>query len=262
MPVLESATPSAATRAGFGRLTRCAHGYRARFAENQGDIQAALRLRFRVFSLELNEGPKSAFERGYESDEFDAICDHLLVEHVATGKVIGTYRLQTGKVAARHRGYYSEREFDFSIYEGIRDSMLELGRACIDRDHRSFDVLSLLWRGIGGYARERDLRYLVGCSSLTSQLAVEGWNVYRQLQPYLAESRFRSSPLPSFRLPVSGKGPQDTSLKPPKLLRAYLSIGARICGEPAMDREFKTIDFLTLLDLEDLSPMTRNRFLG
>jgi len=34
----------------------------------------------------------------------------------------------------------------------------------------------------------------------------------------------------------------------PKLLRAYLTVGAKICGPPALDRQFKTLDFLTLLD--------------
>jgi hypothetical protein len=33
----------------------------------------------------------------------------------------------------------------------------------------------------------------------------------------------------------------------PKLLRTYLAIGARICSAPAWDREFGTIDFLTLV---------------
>jgi len=48
----------------------------------------------------------------------------------------------------------------------------------------------------------------------------------------------------------------------PKLLRAYLTVGAKICGPPAIDRHFQTIDFLTLLDLEALSPPARARFLG
>jgi len=47
----------------------------------------------------------------------------------------------------------------------------------------------------------------------------------------------------------------------PKLLRAYLTIGAKICSEPAIDREFKTIDFLTLLDLQTLHPRVATRFL-
>jgi putative hemolysin len=47
----------------------------------------------------------------------------------------------------------------------------------------------------------------------------------------------------------------------PKLLRAYLTIGAKICSEPAIDREFKTIDFLTILDLQTLHPRVARRFL-
>jgi putative hemolysin len=46
------------------------------------------------------------------------------------------------------------------------------------------------------------------------------------------------------------------------LLRAYLTIGAKICGPPALDREFQTIDFLTLVDLEKLTPSARERFLS
>jgi putative hemolysin len=48
----------------------------------------------------------------------------------------------------------------------------------------------------------------------------------------------------------------------PKLLRAYLALGAKICGPPALDRQFKTVDFLTFLDLEALHPLARQRFLG
>jgi putative hemolysin len=51
-------------------------------------------------------------------------------------------------------------------------------------------------------------------------------------------------------------------VKVPKLLRTYLTIGARIGGPPAWDREFGTIDFLTLLDLKLLSASARNRFLA
>ena len=51
---------------------------------------------------------------------FDEACDHLIVEEVANGEVVGTYRLQTGEVAAANIGYYSEREFDFAVYEPLR----------------------------------------------------------------------------------------------------------------------------------------------
>jgi putative hemolysin len=55
---------------------------------------------------------------------------------------------------------------------------------------------------------------------------------------------------------------QAKAPKVPKLLRTYLTIGCRIGGPPAWDREFGTIDFLTLLDLKMVSASARNRFLA
>ncbi len=236
--------------------------YELRFAESRADLEAAFRLRFLVFNLELNEGLESAYETGYDTDEFDKTCDHLIVEHRPSRQVVGTYRLQTGRVAARNLGYYSAREFDFSPYEPIRNSLVELGRASIHRDHRSFEVLTLLWRGIAMYATERKARYLIGCSSLTSQCLQEGSDMYGRLLEFLAEPTLRTVPQAHFSFPIVASTPHMASVRPPKLLRAYLSIGAKICGPPALDREFKTIDFLTLLDLEQISLTARARFLG
>src|SRR5262245_33707407 len=78
--------------------------YRVRLAETVYDHLAAYRLRFIVFNLELREGLESAFENGLDTDEFDDLCDHLIVEQIATGRVVGTYRLQTGIMAAQGRG--------------------------------------------------------------------------------------------------------------------------------------------------------------
>jgi putative hemolysin len=232
-------------------------GYRLRVAESQADVQAALRLRFLVFNLELNEGLVTAFKTGYDTDQFDSACEHLIVEHLTSGDVVGTYRLQTGLMAMQKYGYYSEREFDFAPYESIRDSILELGRACIRRDHRSKEVLQLLWRGIARYALQHGARYLIGCSSLTSQEAARGTAVYLALRNYLVELSLRTVPTEEFAMPLVSDA-ADASI--PKLLRAYLAIGARLCGPPAIDREFKTIDFLTLMDLASIPDCVRSRF--
>ena len=231
--------------------------YRLRLAASKADVQAALRLRFLVFNLELNEGLATAFDTGCDTDQFDSVCEHLIVEHVASGDVVGTYRLQTGRSAMRNYGYYSEREFDFAPYESIRDSIIELGRACIHREHRSKEVLQLLWRGIARCAVQHGARYLIGCSSLTSQEPARGTSVYMALHGYLTEPRLRTVPTEAFAMPPVC-GTADTSV--PNLLRAYLAIGARLCGPPAIDREFKTIDFLTLMDLAGLPDCVRSRF--
>ena len=135
--------------------------YIVRLAVSSTDRAAAFRLRFIVFNLELNEGLESAYVDGYDTDRYDAVCDHLIVEHRETGAVVGTYRLQLGDVAARHFGYYSEQEFNFEPYEVLRSQTVELGRACIHRDHRSSDALHLLWRGIARYAIANGARYMI-----------------------------------------------------------------------------------------------------
>jgi len=231
-------------------------------ANNPQEKADAFRLRFLVFNLELNEGLESAYATGYDTDEFDAVCDHLIVEHKPTGRVIATYRMQTGATAAANLGYYSEREFDFSPFESLRDSLVEVGRAAILKEHRTFEVLNMLWKGLAPYVVQHGGRYLVGCSSLTSQDANEGLELYRQLQPFLAGPELQTKPRSGFGLAASPEGVNASGVKAPRLLRAYLNLGARICGEPALDREFKTIDFLTLLDLQALSPVAQARFLG
>ncbi|RXH57142.1 GNAT family N-acetyltransferase [Granulicella sibirica] len=234
--------------------------YRVRLASSTLEIEAALRLRFIVFNLEMNEGLESAYTDGFDRDRFDAVCDHLIVEHQGTGQIIGTYRLQRGSVAARNFGYYSEQEFDFTPYEHIRSEIVELGRACIHRDHRSSEVLHLLWRGIARYVLANGARYMMGCCSLPSQDSVLGHSVYRSLAGYLAAPELITVPTAAYALERSIETLEEA--RPPKLLRAYLTIGAKICSSPAIDREFKTIDFLTLLDLQTLHPRVAARFLA
>lgn len=249
------------TRLDAPRLVTSTSTYAVRLAAGPEEIRAAQRLRFNVFNLELNEGLAGSFATGVDADEFDAVCDHLIVTETATGAVVGTYRMQTGRMAAQGRGFYSAGEFDLAPFAPLRDELVELGRACVDRAHRNLAVLGLLWKGIADYAVERGGRYLIGCSSLTSQDPAVGATVYADLcRRHLAPLAWRTRPLPRCECPL--RDLTDEVVSVPKLLRAYLSLGAKICGPPALDRQFGTIDFLTLLDLAALSPQTRARFFG
>jgi len=116
----------------------------------------------------------------------------------------------------------------------------------------------LLWKGIVRYARQRNASYLIGCSSISTEDRVTGAAVYEKLKRMLAPEPLRTQPQTGYGFPTSDQG---TDVSPPKLLRAYLSVEARICGPPALDREFHTIDFLTLMDLNNLSPAVRSRFI-
>ena len=152
--------------------------------------------------------------------------------------------------------------------------MIELGRACVHADHRNFNLLHLLWRGIARYAVERNARMLIGCSSISSQDPADGIAAYEKLQPHLVPRELRTYPHSQFRVAAVGADARRftglaneelpasaTAGASSRLLRAYLAIGARICGPPAIDREFGTIDFLTLLDLHALPAIVRAHFL-
>src|ERR1051325_4308722 len=167
--------------------------YRTRLARSTEDVRGAQSLRFQVFNLELNEGLEQSYATGLDEDPFDAVCDHLIVEHLPSANIVGTYRLQTGHNAAAHNGYYCEQEFEFAKFEAKRDEMVELGRACVQREHRNLVVLGLLWKGIADYARFHGGRYLLGCSSLTSQDPGVGASAYNEMyRRYLAPAEWRT----------------------------------------------------------------------
>jgi len=236
--------------------------YTLHLATGAEHIKAAQRLRFEVFNVELGEGLAGSAAAGLDVDEFDAVCEHLLVTETTSGAVVGTYRMQTGAQAAAHLGYYSAREFDFLPFEAARSEIVELGRACVAGEHRNQSVLGLLWKGIARYAQSQRARYLIGCSSLTSQDPAQGQAVYRQLAgSHLAPPEWRTTPQPDWRC-RPGDAADAGAMPVPRLMSAYLAAGAKICGEPALDREFGTIDFLTWMDLQTMPARVLRKFMG
>ena len=235
--------------------------YATRLARNPAEVQAALALRYEVFNLELNEGLDSSHATGLDADPFDAVCDHLVVEHLPTRQIVGTYRMQTGGKAATQLGYYCAQEFEFSAFEAARREIIEVGRACVHRQHRNLVVLGLLWKGIADYTKAHGGRYVLGCSSITSQEPSVGASAYADMcRKHLAAPAWRTHPLPGYVCDLTRLAAEPIKL--PKLLRAYLTLGATICGPPALDRQFKTIDFLTLVDVATIPASARQRFLS
>ena len=233
--------------------------FRVRMAQTLEDLIECQRLRYLVFNLELGEGLETSAQTGLDRDRFDFICDHLMVHDTASGKLVGTYRMQSGYRAKGNLGYYGETLFDFGPFEGIRAEVLELGRACVHQEYRNTTVLHMLWRGIARYASSCGARYLIGCSSLSSQDEGEGMELYENLrEKYLVEPALRTLPKTGHHCRLLGK--PEGPVRPPRLFRAYLDISARLCGPPASDREFKTIDFLTLIDLRRIPERVRVRF--
>lgn len=242
-----------------------ARRYDARFARSLHDLDAALRLRFDVFNLELGEGLASSFETRRDLDEYDPGCHHLIVSKKGALDAIGTYRMQTSAVAQRHLGFYSASEFDLSrLPAAMVDDAVEVGRACVAAEHRNTQVLFLLWRGLARYVAFNQKRYLFGCCSVSTQDEAVGWSVMRQLEHGgHVETRFDVAPLPQYALSTprtAATDPVDAPLPP--LMRLYLRYGARVLGTPAIDRRFGTVDFFVLFDVASLSHERFTNFFG
>ena len=234
-----------------------------RLATTMAEIDAAMRLRFEVFNLELREGLPSSYERGYDKDAYDAYCDHLIVKDLELDEVVGTYRLLRQDQAERNIGFYSENEFDLYRLKQTANAcggvLLELGRSCIAGSHRSFATINLLWSAIVHYAVERRISYLFGCGSLHITDSHEVRQIYSYLRAHhLAPEKYRVHPLEHCRMRIDDG--LDTPIEPraamrklSPILKGYLRTGALICGAPAYDAEFGTADVMVLVEMEKMA---------
>jgi putative hemolysin len=232
----------------------------ARLAASFAEVDAAMRLRFEVFNLEMNEGLLASYSRGYDTDAYDAYCDHLIVKDRATGAVVGTYRVLSKSRALAGIGFYSENEFDLTRLKRLPGEMLELGRSCVARSHRAAGVIGLLWQAIGQYAVSRGARYLFGCASLHSATPAEVRPLYASLR--------RVEPVESCRMRLGEDGPEMSEAERraaaralPTVIKGYLRAGGVVCGPPAYDAAFGTADVFVLMETARMAARYRARYL-
>jgi putative hemolysin len=232
-------------------------GYTATVTNDTAAVLAAKRLRHTVFSAELGVSLDGQ-EPGVDTDRFDEVCDHLIVEESATGSVVGTYRLLP---PGRTDRLYSDGEFDLSALSGLRGHLVEAGRSCVHPDHRSGAVINLMWRTLAGYLLASGRRWLAGCASIPladgGAAASHTWALARA--KHLAPPEFRVTPRhPWTPRPVATR---PTYASVPALLRGYLRLGAWVCGPPAHDPEFGVADLFVLLSLDRVDPRYARHFL-
>ncbi len=241
--------------------------YIIKTADNLQELHSALRLRHSVFIEELLKKKKRS---GLDTDQFDKRCDHLLIIDRRDGKLIGTYRLQS---SLHTRRWYTATEFHMKHIRKLPGNKLELGRACVHPDYRNGVTIALLWEGIRAYTQASGTRYLFGCSSIKTMNRDEIRQIYHYLQQqdHLTEEhkvrpkgRFRvqglKRQLKKYPLHQSGTELSEILDMMPPLLRAYLKAGAKVCGNPALDKNFRCIDFLTLLDVAEIGRRFAGKF--
>jgi putative hemolysin len=226
-------------------------------ARTPADVEDAQRLRYKVFAEEM-QAAIGGRDTGLDVDEFDALCDHLIVRDADTLRVVGTYRILPPDRARALGRRYSDSEFDLSRLEHLLPAAIEVGRSCVHRDYRTGAAILLLWAGLANYMKAGGYRHLIGCAS--ASLADGGHQAARlrdEVQPYRAgpESQvFPRVPFPHERIE------RAAACVMPPLIKGYLRLGARVCGEPAWDPDFNTADFLIWLSLDRLHPRYARHF--
>jgi putative hemolysin len=225
--------------------------FQVRLAETEAEIVQAQKLRYRVFYEEMSARPTEAMAAlGRDFDDFDPLCDHLLVVDRSSGTdiVVGTYRLIRRSAAERQGGFYSAGEYDIAALLAIPGEILELGRSCVEADFRNRPTMQLMWRGIATYVSYYQIGLMFGCASLPgtepAALAMPLSYLHHyhlappELRPRAVSSRYVDMALLDRDAVVPAQGLAEL----PPLIKGYLRLGGFVGDGAVVDDQFNTTD--------------------
>ena len=235
------------------------------------DLRGAERLRYKVFVEELGgDGADVDHDARLERDRFDPFFDHLVlidpqIDPSTSEHVIGAYRVLRDDQMQRAGGYYSETEYDLEPLKNSGRRLLELGRSCVDPNHRGGAAVYRLWQGLAAYVTEHDIEVLFGVASfLGTRLEEHAMALSHLHADHLATPDLR---------PVS-RNYQTMSLVPPDqieraramravpaLIKAYLRLGGMVGDGAFIDEAFNTVDVCLVMDTARLSERHRQIYM-
>lgn len=250
-----SASPALITPTNSPRFT-------VSFATTRDEILETQKLRYRIFAGELGASIDGGAE-GIDADHYDPYCRHLLVREMDSGRIIACTRILTDDNAPKAGGFYSSGEFDLSMIDSLPGRVMEVGRTCVDAEYRSGAVIAVLWSGLAEFIISQNYDYLFGCASIgLEDGGASAHAILQQIQEkFMAPAWQHVRPLnPLPRADVDVRSLQKVRMPP--LLKAYVGLGAKACGEAYWDRDFNCADVFMLLNVSDLHPRYARHFLG
>jgi L-ornithine Nalpha-acyltransferase len=248
-----------------------------RLAETDAEVEAAQRLRYRVFYQEMSAVPSPSMrDAGRDFDRFDDVCDHLLVvdrSHIdedGQPAVVGTYRLTRDVDAARAGGFYTSSEYDISpmlsgMPEGTR--LLELGRSCVLKAYRAKPTtMQLLWRGLVVYLGRFSIDVMFGCASFSGTdpkalaLPLSYLHHFHLAPPKIRVRAIASQYVGMNLMPKEAIDPKEALRALPPLLKGYIRAGASIGDGAVIDRQFGTTDVFIYFPVSKVDARYKSRF--
>ncbi len=234
--------------------------YRARFALGQADVQAALELRALCF-----RGPETAGRS--DRDEFDARCQHVLIEEQSTGQLVCCFRLMLLKDGGQIEQTYSAKYYGLSGLQSFRRPMAELGRFCIHPDFLDADILRVAWGALTRFVDAQSIGMLFGCSSFAGTDPKPYQDAFgllraKHLAPDIWRPKAKAKSVLRFGADVACAKPDlRRALKGlPPLLRTYLAMGGWVSDHAVIDHDLDRLHVFTGLDVNSV-PSGRQRIL-
>lgn len=227
-------------------------------ATDARSLRAAQALRYQVFAEECGAVLHTT-EAGLDQDHYDLHCEHLIVRDQNTGRVVATTRILDSRRAPEAGGFYSESEFQLVGLTDLGGDIMEIGRTCVHSEYRNGATISALWSGLAQLMNERHYAYLMGCASIDMRDGgLQAHAIMQRLRGrYLSREYLNAIP----RLPIPERDlPANLTAQLPPLLKAYMRLGAKVCGEPCWDPEFNVADVFILLRREQLCPRYARHF--
>ncbi|WP_111497448.1 MULTISPECIES: GNAT family N-acetyltransferase [Marinobacter] len=244
------------------RSLTSARRLRAAITRDPQLVEAAQRLRYDVFSEEYGSDLGATIP-GIDQDAYDAHCDHLIVTDNQTGALVATSRVLHQRDAEAAGGFYSEGEFDLTALREMPGHLAELGRTCVHPDFRTGATISLLWSSLAEYLVAENVDYLIGCASIgMADGGHKAWRITQLLQKrYMTDLDRRVTPHRALPHLTNVAAQTENPSEVPPLIRAYMRLGARVCGEPCWDPEFRCADLLVLLEVGKLASRYSRHFM-
>ncbi|WP_050930057.1 GNAT family N-acetyltransferase [Aestuariivita boseongensis] len=229
--------------------------YLARLAETATDLAAAQALRTRAFHTDHPD-----------SDPFDSICAHVLIEDTGTGRIVCCFRMLVLDGGAELARSYSAQFYDLEALQGFPGRMVEMGRFCIDPDCPDPDILRVAWGAMTAFVDENGVGMLFGCSSFAGTETAEYLDAFAMLRArHLAPKRWlpRVKAPDVFRFAARLRRKPDVKkamLRMPPLLKTYLAMGGWVSDHAVVDRQMNTLHVFTGVEIEAIPP-ARKRLL-
>lgn len=241
--------------------------YIVKMVENKKEIEEALKLRYKVFVEEENN-EKLMCKQMIEKDDYDDLCDHIIIKNQETEEYIGTCRLLPGDRIIKSKSFYTEDEFSLGRFDKYKEETVELGRVCIDSKYRNGRVIQLLFRDILRYLEEGNYKYVIGCAAayFSSEKELVDAYSYMNLNGFV-NLEYGIKPLEKNKIKetkVINLKSKDKRIffKLPPLVKLYLNMGAKIAGEPAKDLKFNSTHFLVILNRDNIELNRKKRLMS